>query len=82
MPVTSNTADDSTFTAASARGSKTAAMLIKFFLKIYAFQGTILVGKVVNLISAAQIVNRVVAGIATYYDFPDSSYYAHIEHPF
>jgi hypothetical protein len=80
MLMTTNATDNSTFAATTTGRGKTTAMLIKCFFVIYTFQGTILIGKVMNFTSLAQIVGCVVTGIATNYNFFDSSYNTHFKY--
>jgi len=79
MLITTNAAYDSAFAATTAGRGKTATTLIKRFFVIHTFEGTVLVGKVMNFTSFAQIVGGVVAGIAANYNFFDSSYNTHFK---
>ena len=78
----SDTADNSAFTAATSGRTEAPAMAIEHFFAIQAFQGTIRIGEIVNLVSRAHVVDRSINGITAYDDFFDFSNDAHFRCPF
>lgn len=80
--MTTDAADNPTFAATTSQRAKTTAMLVMHLFEVDAFQGASIIAEIMNLAGAAQIINGLIVGVATDYEFFDDSYNAHVRRPF